>query len=781
MNGGEWLDTPSFNGGHAPYKNWQPQGCMTHQYRPAEIAQCVGNKKFILAGDSTVRQVYWAIARKLNTTLATDLETQASKHSDQNFTSNGFTLEYIWDPFLNSSRLERELWMYSEAKGERKTEESSAALMLVGAGAWFARWLDSSHSFPHFQLAIENVTANMEPRVPLSAGISESDVNGIGNQVFLTPVPQPIYDQLERIRRENILEGEMENMNTFLQTLGPVSNVLWSYFAMIDQQPDAVELAGLHVRRKVADAKADVLLNLRCNAVLDQVASYPFDRMCCSNYRAMNWEQKIILATVATLAAAMLYNLARGKESNPILVASFFFFSALAYCYLTDRTQIFAKAKKHFVQSEFNLLCGAVLLVGILTVRRSGKSSNNSVHKNQPFLSRDQTEEWKGWMQFAILIYHWTGASSILPIYQSIRLLVASYLFLTGFGHTCFFLRKGDFSLRRAANVLVRLNLLSCALPYMTGTDYLFYYFAPLVTFWFGVVWITMRVYASKNDSTPIVVGKVFVAAIAVSVILQTTAFDILFSAVKTAFSISWDVHEWKFRLSLDRYIVFLGMFVALLFERYNSAIASGTLMPSFNLLRIPAIIISLIVIPASYAIYATFSSKQESNDMHPYLSLLPILAFIILRNATTALRNYHSTFFAWLGTFSLETFVLQYHIWLAADTKGLLSLGLFKGDGTLLGDRWRDFVLLTPMFIWLSWKLAGSTGALTKALLHEAEDGEENEYGLLSEGLLAEKRAEISWLANIARRFKVVMWPNDLRAMLGFMFLGMWLLNLLW
>lgn len=38
-------------------------------------------------------------------------------------------------------------------------------------------------------------------------------------------------------------------------------------------------------------------------------------------------------------------------------------------------------------------------------------------------------------------------------------------------------------------------------------------------------------------------------------------------------------------------------------------------------------------------------------------------------------LRTRYSTFFAWFGRISLELFVCQYHIWLAADTHGILVL----------------------------------------------------------------------------------------------------------
>ncbi|KAH8890717.1 Cas1p-domain-containing protein, partial [Thozetella sp. PMI_491] len=765
---GQWLDTPHANGSRYPFWSWQPTGCLLHQYSSEDILACVEDKKIVFAGDSTVRQIYWATLRKMKGNYIL-----ASKHESQSLTFAETGIKFIWDPFLNSTDTYDELKRYRDAKTGEGPQKGSPALILLGTGAWISRHFDMADGIEKYRDTIDNVSQYTSFPSSLSSTLATSRSAEVGDQAFLQPVQVPIYDFLEGIRKETIIPGEVEAMNTYLQDTSLRNNVLWSYLAMTGQEPlDALEPTGFHCIDSIADAKADVLLNLRCNAKLDKLNGYPHDRTCCSNYKRRVDVQLGFIVIGATLFTLAFWGFI-AKTQNETRDAIFVMSASVFYCFSADRTEVFNHFQKHFENAEFIFLSGLVLLAGLLSLRRSGSLTAVGTRKDQAFLSRDQTEEWKGWMQFAILLYHWTGASSVLWIYKTIRLMVASYLFLIGFGHTCFFLQKGDYGFKRLATVLIRLNLLSCVLPYIMGTDYMFYYFAPLATFWFGVVWCTMRVFASRNSFTAFVLIKIFLAAILVNLSIELSTFDLIFRGLETFCRISWDVYEWKFRLGLDRYIVFVGMTVAVLYEGYRGAVVSNTLPRAFQWLRIITIIASLIAIPFVQAVYQGFGTKQLSNANHPLLAIIPVLAYVVLRNAASSVRNFHSAIFAWLGAFSLETFTLQCHIWLAADTKGLLSLGIFHSDGSLLGGRWRDFVVLTPLFFWVSWKVSAATSIITAWVVQEY-DSEENEKASLEAGLIE----SLSSLG-VLMRVKRILWPRDLRLRVCVLLVAMWALNM--
>lgn len=146
-------------------------------------------------------------------------------------------------------------------------------------------------------------------------------------------------------------------------------------------------------------------------------------------------------------AFAARYSAVLAPSSVSLALATFGV--AIAYMFIADRTTVFLKEQKAYSPWTFAIMMIGWLVIGCLTtVKRD---------KDMGFLNREQTDEWKGWMQsksrrqrrclkrldqaysasvrdlaVAILVYHILGASKVHGIYNVMRTLVASYLFMTG-------------------------------------------------------------------------------------------------------------------------------------------------------------------------------------------------------------------------------------------------------------------------------------------------------------------------------------------------------------
>jgi len=147
---------------------------------------------------------------------------------------------------------------------------------------------------------------------------------------------------------------------------------------------------------------------------------------------------------------------------------------------------------------------------------------------------------------------------------SAIRLLVASYLFMTGYGHFTFFYKKKDFSLHRSLGVLVRLNLLTVALCLTTGLDYLTYYFAPLVSLWYLFIYTTMYISRNISDARILAANIVFMTVLMAYITQTNGPMSKLVELVNAICQLHWNAREWSFRTSLDVCIVPAGMLTAL-------------------------------------------------------------------------------------------------------------------------------------------------------------------------------------------------------------------------
>jgi hypothetical protein len=139
------------------------------------------------------------------------------------------------------------------------------------------------------------------------------------------------------------------------------------------------------------------------------------------------------------------------------------FVAIMGFIYLCDRTSLVAKGPKYVNPYAFWGVNAAILLLALFTMRTEPASEVMDAHVKP--MQRDQTEEWKGWMQIMFVLYHYFAEAEI---YNAIRMYIAAYVWMTGFGNFSYYYVKKDFTAVRFAQMMCAVALACTA--YATPT-----------------------------------------------------------------------------------------------------------------------------------------------------------------------------------------------------------------------------------------------------------------------------------------------------------------------
>ncbi|XP_038598338.1 N-acetylneuraminate 9-O-acetyltransferase [Tachyglossus aculeatus] len=680
-------------------KVWQPHSCMMHKYKVSEAKSCLVDKHIVFVGDSRIRQLFYSFVKIINP----QFREEGNKHENIPFEdkATAVKVDFLWHPEVNGSMKQCiKAW----------TEDSAAKphIIVAGAATWSIKMRNGSSE------ALAQYKSNMSALAPLLEKLAKtSDVYWV--------LQDPVSEDLLSEGRKMITNQQIDAYNEAAVVIlngsarGTKSHVrVFSVSTLIARETIAKSPDGLHLPESSRETSAMILMNVYCNKVLR-----PVDGSCCRPRPPPTLLQKLAAAFFAlSMAGYALFYLVRrhGRRRNKpcpdpeggsggndegdrksasstaaiaaasppppeLLLQSLCKLGLImAYFYLCDRADFFMKENKFYTHSAFFIPIIYILVLGVFY---------NENTKETKVLNREQTDEWKGWMQLVILIYHISGASTFLPVYMHIRVLVAAYLFQTGYGHFSFFWLKGDFGIYRVCQVLFRLNFLVVVLCIVMDRPYQFYYFVPLVTVWFVVIYVTLALWPQivqkrANGNCFWHLGLLLKLASLFSCICflaySQGAFEKIFSLwpLSKCFELNGNVYEWWFRWKLDRYVVFHGMvfaFVYLALQK-QQALSEGKGEPLFSTRVSNCLLFVSVVSFLTYSIWASScKNKAECNELHPSVSVVQILAFVLIRNIPGYARSVYSSFFAWFGRISLELFICQYHIWLAADTRGVLVL----------------------------------------------------------------------------------------------------------
>ena len=476
------------------YHVWQPYGCMLHNYSRTDTRICMqyiaywgGHNTFVFMGDSRIRQIFRAFAKHVSSRSESAVRADESdlKYEEKDLKVD---LRFLWRPLLNSSvSVSYQSWL-DEPPNQRPK------MIVTGCATWSIRENNASvKSLEDYKTNLTRLISSID-----SLGASGSRVLW----VLQDPVkPEKLSPDLSMITNEQI---DLYNKAAIdaLRYASSSGVHIWGSSRLLSQgygRNDDED--GLHMGSQALEYAVQILLNMYCN---DQMNFN--DGSCCSDPEAVTGLQIFTFAFFFFICLVSSFLVIHHKMSlrkyqnftllvnqeddslsssnsinlddfNPqdvsednLLVSqdsppsspkvsrketkSYYELITclarigliMAYAFLCDRTNFFMKENKYYTAPNFFLPIAYVFALGLFFTEDS---------KLTRVMHRDQTNEWKGWMQLVILTYYMTGADQVLPIYVNVRLLITSYLFLMGFNHFTHYWQRGDTGLFRMWQVRV--------------------------------------------------------------------------------------------------------------------------------------------------------------------------------------------------------------------------------------------------------------------------------------------------------------------------------------
>jgi len=688
INNGHWISSPLKNNSY-----WQPETCVIKKYGfdLNSIETCLKNTNINFIGDITISRLFQYLESIVfgNITSNDDIKDKKSIERKKETTKliyhqdNYFDSEYF-NQLLNqyNSPNVRNIYILSSGKSiinnyiDPDTNEVNNEELDKAKEEWSNRFLKSlvkiqrtDHEYfirlltPIFnieedQLLAKKIVEWNDYIIQVTEDIREKDIDGKGK------IHVPL--SWNKLYYDSFYSYDGENRDLFIKNI---------------------------VREEL-----NLFLNSICNEKISTT-----DSTCCVNYPETHFKQEIILILLFIFGPLSLFyrkviqkyyllpSIINKYIPDDDLVINLTTIALTVYfAHFTDHTALYFKENKQYSVFKY---------FGLFTLAAIPIINSIETSKNTSLLNPEQVDEWHGLSLILYIIIQYCGDSNSDISNNLTRVIVSSFMFLTGYTNYYYYYRKGNFEIVNFIYYILKKVTLPLILAFALNGSMMDYFFPMMCAFWSIIIYSTMGILASYNNKRKFFLIKLGVAIGITYLMFVLLPFvtKYLFLLCGLLFGVDWDYAQWNNDVSMDFWTVWIGVgFSYLLNDIYENV--DGLAGQKFKVSTLNIIGISASIGATLLCTPLLFLSNQETyNSIHPWISSVIPIAYIILRNSNHKMRKRISKFLCWVGSFVMEAYTLFNHFLVSSST---------NNHGVIVyvpNSFWLNTIVSCVIFIWIS------------------------------------------------------------------------------
>jgi hypothetical protein len=212
--------------------------------------------------------------------------------------------------------------------------------------------------------------------------------------------------------------------------------------------------------------------------------------------------------------------------------------------------------------------------------------------------------------------------------------------------------------------MILRINYFPLLLSFFLTVPLELYYVVPLHTTGFVVAMITCYMGNRLEKYFGMTYWTSRCAAMGLSLLVHVLFYETPAVNFLLLFS-----KEYHFRFQADKYSAWLGMASGLLWGKIGEYMQWAHGFENDQRRRMATRVqfsVGVALIAFWYGLFGSISDKFVYNPLHPYVFIFAVIGWLMIRNCTRYLTECHSTLLEFLGRHTLETYVLQFHLFMS-------------------------------------------------------------------------------------------------------------------